>query len=87
MNIIEQIFTFYDKLISPLSASQQAGISLLVILIIVWQVYLFIKSGHWIFIAVLIILMPSTWPAVKHVGEYAWVILTMLFNRAQDLIG
>jgi len=86
MSTIDLIFSYYDKLILSFTPAQQAGISFVVLLFLIWQIYLFVKSGHWIFVAVIIILMPSTWPALRNVVSYIWIIIKFLLERAQNVI-
>lgn len=81
MNILNTIFGYYDKLIGQLPASSQAIISLALLLVLVWQILLILKHGHWIFIAGLILLLPGTWPAARHVGVMIFTVFKFLFVR------
>lgn len=82
MEAIDKIFSFYDQLMSQLPAGYQALISLALIIILIWNIYLIIKGGHWIFLAILIVLLPGTWPAVKTILSLIWVFFQGLFVRA-----
>lgn len=81
MEILNSIFSYYDHLIAPLSNTYQALISLALLVFLIWNIYQLIKSGHWIFIAVLIFMLPGTWPAAKIIGEFAWAIISGLLMR------
>jgi len=83
MEYVNAIFNYYDKLIEPISISYQAIISLALLVILIWNIYQLIKSGHWIFIAVLILMLPGTWPAAKRIGELVWIVITGLLMRIQ----
>jgi len=85
MNIFNAIFGYYDKLISPLPIGYQAAISLLLLVVLIWNIYSFIKSGNWIFLAVLILMLPGTWPAAKKIVYFIWLIIKGLLIRTQGL--
>ena len=82
MEILDKIFSYYDKILANLSPSSQALVSLVFLGILIWQIYMIIKSGNWIFIATLILLAPSTWPAAKHIGMLIWTAIKFLLIRA-----
>lgn len=86
MDAFNQIFGYYDKLIAPLSPGMQALVSFILLLVLLWQVYMIIKSGHWIFIALLVILLPGTWPAAKEVGRFFLMILEFLWLHARMIV-
>lgn len=83
--MVDKIFTYYDQIISGLTPLQQAIISFLLLIFLLWQIWMIIKSGHWIFIALFIILLPGTWPAAKNIGELVLLLIKFLFTRAQLL--
>ena len=83
MEYLNAIFTYYDKLIEPIPVAYQAIISLALLIILIWNIYQLIKSGHWIFIAVLIFMLPGTWPAAVKIGELIWILVTGLLMRVQ----
>lgn len=83
MNILNSIFTYYDKTIVNFDPFWQAIISLLLLGFLIWQIFMVIKSGQWIFLALLILLLPGTWPAAKMVGNYLLTIAQFLLTRAQ----
>jgi hypothetical protein len=85
MNGLDSIFNQYDRLIAGFSATNQALLSLALLLFLLWQIYMVIKSGHWIFIAALILFLPGTWPATRHIGFLIFDIIKFLFVRVQLL--
>lgn len=85
MNGLDVIFNQYDKLISGLSATNQALLSLVLLVFLIWQIYMIIKSGHWIFIAALILFLPGTWPAARHIGNLVLLVLKFLLVRVELL--
>ena len=80
---LDWVFAQYDKLISGLSPATQALISIVLMLFLIWQIYMIIKSGHWLFIAALILFLPGTWPATKVIGALILTLFKFLFLRAQ----
>jgi uncharacterized membrane protein YccC len=80
-NVLVQFFSYYDKMVSGLSPSAQALIALVLLFFLVWQIYMFIKSGHWMFLAILIICLPGTWPALRQILNYVWKVLQFLLNK------
>lgn len=83
---MDAIFSYYDNLIAPLSTGSQALISLFLLLFLVFQIYLIIKSGHWLFVAALIVFLPGTWPATRLLGQFILDIFSFLFTRAQSIL-
>lgn len=81
MEIMNSIFSFYDKLIANFTPTNQALISLAILLFLIWQIYLIVKNGHWIFIVALIVLLPGTWPAARHIGNLIITLIKFLFIR------
>lgn len=84
--MLDKVFTYYDKLIAPLSAGSQALVSFALLLFLAWQVWMIFKSGHWIFITLLIICLPGTWPAARNIGNLLLIVIKFLFVRAQLLL-
>jgi hypothetical protein len=80
-NVLVQIFGYYDKVVSSLAPSAQGLIALALLAFLIWQIWMFIKSGHWMFLAVLIICLPGTWPALRQILEYVWRVLQFLLNK------
>lgn len=80
-NVLVQIFGYYDKVVSNLSPSAQGLIALALLAFLVWQIWMFIKSGHWMFLAALIICLPGTWPALRQILDYVWKVLQFLLNK------
>ena len=85
MSSLEWIFKQYDNAIAGLSPATQALISIVLILVLLWQIYMIIKSGHWIFIAALIIFLPGTWPATRFIGGLILSLFKFLLVRAELL--
>lgn len=83
MESLNLIFSYYDKVTANFSPSVQALVALLLLAVLVWQIWMIIKSGHWIFIATLIILLPGTWPAVRQIGNFVWLAIKFLLIRLQ----
>jgi len=83
MNFLDKIFTYYDKLLAPLDPKFQLGISLLIFCFLLIKVYFFIKHGHWLFLAAIIIFLPGTWPATKKVFLMIYLIVKFLVTRIQ----
>lgn len=85
MDAANYIFSFYDKMISTMPLHFQALLSLAVLFFFVWIVYIFLKSKNWIFLAVIILLLPETWPAARNIGIIVWNILKGLILRLKGL--
>jgi len=84
--MLDKVFTYYDKLIAPLSTGSQALVSFALLLFLVWQVWMIFKSGHWIFITLLIVCLPGTWPAARNIGNLLLIVIKFLFVRAQVIL-
>lgn len=82
-DFLNQLFSYYDKLVSPLSVSSQALISIALLIFLIWNIYAFLKSGHWIFIVLLLAALPGTWPAAKNIAHIIWLIIQGLLYRSQ----
>lgn len=81
MQFVDAIFGVYDSAIGQLPISYQAIISFSILLFFIWIVYIFIKSKNWIFLAVIIVTLPETWPAAKNIGKIIWAIFTGIVHR------
>jgi hypothetical protein len=81
MEILNKIFSTYDSAIGPLPVSYQAIISFSILLFLLWIVYIFIKSKNWIFLAVIIVTLPETWPAAKNIGKIIWALFIGITHR------
>ncbi|MFA5927346.1 MAG: hypothetical protein WCT32_05760 [Patescibacteria group bacterium] len=86
MDYLDIIFGYYDKILADMSPSSQAIISLVLLIVLIFQIYHVIKSGHWIFILALIVLLPGTWPAAKHIGNIIITVIKFLLSRIQATI-
>jgi hypothetical protein len=82
-NILNQIFTFYDRLIGAFPEKAQVLISLLLIVFIILAFISMIKHGHWVFFLIFIILFPGGWPASLRVFDAIWLIIKFLLVRVQ----
>ena len=85
MEVIDKIFTYYDSLIVDLPIGYQAIISAGLVLFLFWNVYIFIRKGHWIFLAILLIALPGTWPALRNLGYILWKVVINLVFRIQGV--
>ena len=85
MDKLNLVFSYYDKIVAPLSPTAQALISLALLVFLVWQIYLIFRNGHWVFIMLLIVFLPGTWPAARQVGELIYQIGIFLIGRAKIL--
>lgn len=79
---LDQVFGYYDKLIANLPTHIQALISLGLIAFLIWNIYAIIKNGHWVLIALLVVSLPGTWPALRMIGSFLWAIIRGLLLRA-----
>jgi len=86
MGPLDQIFSYYDKTVAAFSPAAQAIIALIFLAVLIWQIFMIVKSGHWIFIALFVILLPGTWPAARQIGLFLYTIIKFLFIRAQLLL-
>ena len=80
MEQINLIFTAYDKLIMGFSPGYSGLISLAILLLLVFAIFRFIK-GNFIWIALIIIFIPATWPALKSIARILFILLTFLISR------
>lgn len=85
MDVVNQIFGFYDKFISGMPVQYQAFLSLAVLIFFVSLVYIFFRSKNWIFLAVIILLLPETWPAARNIGIIVLNIFKGLILRLKGL--
>lgn len=85
MEFLKQIFGTYDRILAGLPLHYQALLSLSILIFFVWMVYIFFKNKSWIFLAVIIILLPETWPAARNIGLIVWKIFEGLFVRLKGL--
>lgn len=83
MFVLNQIFTFYDRLIMDLPAKIQILISLLVLALLIWSLFSIMKKGHWIFVIIFVILFPSGFGAMKNIALIVWGIVKFLLTRIQ----
>lgn len=81
MQFLNSTFGIYDTLIGQLPVTYQAIISFSILLFLIWIVYIFIKSKNWIFLAVIIITLPETWPAAKNIGKIIYALFTGIARR------
>ncbi|MEK9156281.1 MAG: hypothetical protein AAB360_03220 [Patescibacteria group bacterium] len=87
MQYLDLIFGYYDRVTAGLAPTGQALVAILLLVFLVWQVFGVIRSGHWIFVAGLLVFLPGTWPAAKHVANLLWLVVKFLLTRAQGALG
>ena len=85
MDLLNKIFSMYDSAIISLPVPYQAIISFSILLFFIWIVYIFIKSKNWIFLAVIIVTLPETWPAAKNIGKIIWALFVGIFKRIKGI--
>jgi len=78
--MISSIFAYYDKLIMGISPGYSGLISLAVLAILAWSLYRFIK-GNFVWIVLIIICIPATWPALKSLVRVILIISAFLIAR------
>jgi len=66
--MINSIFSYYDKLITTIPAGYAALLSLAILALLVWALYRFVK-GNFIWIILIVVFIPATWPALKSIGR------------------
>jgi len=81
MEIVDKIFSYYDTLIVDLPIGYQALISAALVIFLFFNIYVFIRKGHWIFLAILLAALPGTWPALKNIGYILWKVTVNLIFR------
>jgi len=75
-NYIGTLFTYYDHFLSSFPLGYQALISIALLIFLGWNIYAFLKHGHWLLILILIAALPGTWPAARNLFH----ILTLIFK-------
>jgi len=78
---LNQLFSYYDKSIASLPLHYQALISFALLIFLIWNIYAFLKNGHWLFIAILLAALPGTWPATRKFAEIVWILVKGLIYR------
>lgn len=81
-SVLDNLFTYYDNIVGNLPVSYQALISIALIIFLIWNVFAIIKNGHWVLIALLVVALPGTWPALRMIGGFLWAIIHGLLLRA-----
>ena len=81
---IGTLFGYYDQAINLLPIAYQGLVSLILLLLLLVNIYVFIKKGHWILIVVLLAALPATWPATKKVFEIIVLIFKGIIYRIQQ---
>ncbi|MFA7244364.1 MAG: hypothetical protein WC080_03705 [Patescibacteria group bacterium] len=82
VNSLDQLFGYYDKFLANVPVQYQALISIALIAFLIWNIYAIIKNGHWLLIALLVVALPGTWPALRMIGNFLWAIIKGLLMRA-----
>ncbi|OIN89762.1 hypothetical protein CO019_01245 [Candidatus Berkelbacteria bacterium CG_4_9_14_0_2_um_filter_42_30] len=80
MEQIINIFAYYDKLIMGVSPVYSGLISLGILLLFAWSLYRFIK-GNSIWIILIIVCIPATWPTLKSLARIISIIFAFLITR------
>jgi len=80
MEQINKIFSYYDKLIMGIPPGYSGLLSLVILALLAWALYKFIK-GNFIWIILIIVFIPATWPALKGLGRIIFIIFTFLITR------
>ena len=65
---LSKIFAYYDKVIMGLSPGYSSLISLVILIILVWSLWRFIK-GNFIWVVLVLFFVPAAWPALKSIGR------------------
>ena len=82
-NYLNTLFGYYDQLISAYPIGTQAIISFVLLIFLLWNIYIFLRHGHWIWILVLVAAIPATWPAAKKIGQILWLLFQGMLYRIQ----
>ena len=82
-NIIDKIFSSYDKLIYSVTPGFQILISLSLIAILILSIFGILRRGHWIFLLIFVIVFPGGWSALKNVYIVISTLIRALLIRAQ----
>lgn len=85
MELLNKIFSIYDTAIGQLPIPYQAIISISVLLFFIWIIYIFIKVKSWIFLAVIIVILPETWPAAKNIGKIVLALFVGISHRIKGI--
>ncbi|HPL01393.1 MAG: hypothetical protein PHH45_01170 [Patescibacteria group bacterium] len=80
MEVINTIFSYYDKLLSTMSPTYAGFLSLFVLLALAYSIYNFIK-GNIIWIVAIIIFIPATIPALKTLLKILLIIFEFLIIK------
>jgi len=80
--MINKIFSYYDKLILGIPAGYSGLLSLAILALLIWALYRFIK-GKFIWIILIIVFIPATWPALKSLGRVLLIIAEFLIARVK----
>jgi len=86
MDRLNLVFSYYDNWLTHFSQTDQIIISSLILIFIVAQLFLFIKKGRWIFLILVIILLPGTWPLFKSLAKVIWFVIKFFITRIQGNI-
>jgi len=86
MEKINSFFLYYDNWLAHFSKTDQIIISSLLLLFVIWQIFLFFKSGKWIFLLIILVFLPSIWPFIKIAGRFIWTLMTFFITRIQSNI-
>ncbi|MCX6812755.1 MAG: hypothetical protein NTW79_04050 [Candidatus Berkelbacteria bacterium] len=79
---ISNIFNFYDKWILGISPGVSGLISLAILLLLAFSLWRFVK-GNFIWIILVIIFIPATWPALKSIARILIFVSEFLILRVK----
>jgi len=77
---LSKIFSSYDKFIMGISPGYSALISVIILVLLLWSIYRFIK-GNFIWIILVVIFIPATWPALKSIGRILFYVTQFLLVK------
>jgi hypothetical protein len=80
MEVINTIFSYYDKLLATMSPTYAVFISLFILIALAYSIYNFIK-GNVIWIIAIIIFIPATVPALKTLLKIFVIIFEFLIIK------
>jgi len=81
MDKLNSFFQIYDSFTAGLPKSSRLALTVFIMVLIIWQLWLIIKKGRWIFLIILVILIPAIWPLLKDLGHYLFIIFKFLITR------
>ncbi len=83
MEKFNAFLSIYDNFAVHLSKTNRLILAIAILLFIGWQLFLFVKKGRWIFLLILLFIIPASWPILKILLAYIWQIIKFLLIRIQ----